>query len=276
MVATLTQQRDRRSHHHAADDAEQGNQRLGRIGRPAGWGGRRDQLGVGLQDGFGARALLGAQQHGLQEVPVDRRVALERFELDRVFVHRAHLMLQSFEVGGQRVVASLGGARLARQSVDDLGDFGADPPLDVAGLGAGVDHRGVACAVGRRQFGGFALGVGLRLLERGDQRRLQNFRNALGGEAALAHLLGFLQPRIGFGFGRLRGEQLRIELAELLGGDAAAATLVEAVASPVVLHRLVRLGDLFAQFGDPAEQELVDAVHRFDFVAALVVEISLG
>ena len=57
---------------------------------------------------------------------------------------------------------------------------------------------------------------------------------------------------------------------------AAAGALVEVVASAVVLDRLVRLAHLLAQFGHAAEQELVDAVHRLDLVATLIVEISLG
>ncbi len=48
------------------------------------------------------------------------------------------------------------------------------------------------------------------------------------------------------------------------------------MASAIILDRLVRFADLLAQFGDSAEQELVNPVHRLDLVEALIFEISLG
>ena len=266
VVAAFAQERDRDADHHAAGDAEQGDQRLRRIGRCLGRRGRRDQLGVGREDVLGAGALLGAQQHGLEQVAVDGGVALQRLEPDGLVVDRTHLALQRLEVLGERLVAGVGGAGLAGQTIDDLGDLGVHLGLDASDLGAGIEHLRMLRAVRGLQLRGAAFGVGLLLLEGRDQRRIQHLRHALAVEAALTHLLSFPQARVSLGLRGLRGEKLAVELGQLLGGDAAAASdagaLVEVVLAAVVLDRLVGLAHLVAQLGDAAHQELVDAVHR--------------
>ena len=96
-------------------------------------------------------------------------------------------------------------------------------------------------------------------------------------EAAFAQLLRLGEPRLGFGLGRLRLDQLGVELGQLLGRDTAAVVaLVEAMAAPIVLDRLVGLAHLLAQLGDAAEQELVDAIEGRDLLLALIVEIGVG
>ena len=136
----------------------------------------------------------------------------------------------------------------------------------------------MARAVGGLQLGSLALRVGLLLPQPADEGRAQHFGHAFAVEAALAHLLGFPEPRICLCLGGLGGEKLGVELGELLARDAAAAAcaLVEIVRAAVVLDGLVGLAHRLAQLGDAAHQELVDPVHRLDLVAALVVEIALG
>ena len=280
MVAALAQERDRDADHHATGDAQQREQRLRRIARRLGRRGRRDQLGVGRQDVLGAGALLGAQQHGLEQVAVDGGVALQRLESDGLVVDRTHLALQSLEVLGERLVTGVGGAGLTGQAIDDFGDLSVHLGLDASNLGAGIEHLRMLHAVRGPHLRGAAFGVGLLLLESHDQRRVQHFWDALAACTALAHLLGFPQTQVGLRLGGLGSEKLGVELGELLGGDAAAATdagtLVEVVLAAVFLDRLVGLAHRLAQFVDAAEQELVDAIHLLDLVVALIVEIALG
>ena len=66
----------------------QDEQRLRRIARAAGATAGETSLALAVQDVLGAGALLGAQQHGLEQVAVDGGVALQRLEPDGLVVDR--------------------------------------------------------------------------------------------------------------------------------------------------------------------------------------------
>ena len=169
LVAALAQERDRRSQQQSANGAQEGDQRLGRIGRRLARCRRRHQLGVGLQDVLGTRALLDAIEHRFQKVAIDYGVAFQRLESDRLVVDLAHLALELLEVLAERLVARIGGPCFALKALDGLGDLRADLATDVGRLGPGVEHLRMAFAVHRLHLCELAIGLGLLLLQRGDQ-----------------------------------------------------------------------------------------------------------
>ena len=137
------------------------------------------------------------------------------------------------EVLLERLVARIGGARVALQAVDGLGDLGADPRGCCAGLGLrALQQRDACCRTWTTASAALRSASACCSLsaEISGERSTSGTLSLLPTTPLLA-ILRLLQPRFGLDLGGLGGDELGIELGELLGGHVAvgARALVQAV-----------------------------------------------
>ncbi len=237
-----------------------------------------DDPGVGLLDVLLLRRLLEAREEALIERAVGLRLALELVQLDRGIVALPGALLQIAEVLLQALLADLRDLHLLRQIADDLVDLLRDLAAHVAQLGAHVDDRGVAVAEMGRKVGLLAQHLGLLRAELADQRRGHDLGRVGVDRAVLGGILELPQPRLLLGAIGARQDELRVELAELLGRDRRALGIGDGqlVLLAIGLDRLLGGVDLVAQFIDPVAEPGIGPLRRIELRFELIDEIGIG
>jgi len=167
----------------------------------------------------------------------------------------------------------LNGAQRARQPLDRAGNFGVEPPVDVAQLAFEMHHLGMR---------GAELGAELRTLARQVHllfaQELQRRRGGdLGGGVDAARLEGldFLQLGLALRLLGRRDDELGIDVRELLRIDGHAADLAEAVGLLEHLERGVAVVHLMAQLAEALVQPDVGASDRLALLIELPAEIGV-
>ena len=79
----------------------------------------------------------------------------------------------------QRIFARLGDIVIVLQIGDDAGDLGGNAVIDVAQLGAGIDHQRMIVAIAGGEFGLLARDLGLLGAQLGNHRRADDFGHGL-------------------------------------------------------------------------------------------------